>query len=293
MNISQLFYFLEIVASDFNISMAAEKVHVSQSTMSKSILNFEESEQVQLFTRHGKRITGLTNAGDTFYHDAKKVIRDYDHMMTHVHSKETLAGKVTVGIASAVLVSHFSSILPKFRLEHPNIKIEVHDQGGEVLQQQLLLERIDLAYVVAPLRYDSLDRVNLITDCGAIVFNPELINVNTSITLKELSKLPMVLLSTTFNIRDQLDTLFGYEHVSPNVIMESASESFLLHACRTQPLITILPRAILKGYQTSGLSVIPLKQLNWELLSTKSKKNDNPLVDEVRKIFDAEIKEIG
>lgn len=293
MNIAQLYYFLEIVASDFNISLAAEKVHVSQSTMSKSILNFEEAEQIQLFTRHGKRITGLTNTGQTFYHDAKKVVRDYDRMMSNVHEKETWTGKVTVGIASAVLVSHFSSILPQFRLDHPQIKIEVHDQGGETLQQQLLLEKIDLAYVVAPIRYDSLDESSLIVDCGAIVYNPQLIQLPQDISIGELSKLPMVLLSTSFTIRDQLDTLFGVNHVTPNIVMESASESFLLHACRTQPLVTVLPRAILKGYQLQDLGIIPLPQLSWELLSTKSKKNDDPLVDKVRQLFDSAVIKMG
>lgn len=293
MNIAQLYYFLEIVASEFNISMAAEKLHVSQSTMSKTILNFEKSEQVQLFTRHGKRITGLTNSGQAFYRDSRKVVRDYSRMMSNVHEKDHWSGKISVGIASAVLVSHFSKILPAFRLEHPTIKVEVHDQGGEELQQQLLLEKIDLAYVVAPLRYDSLDQVNLITDCGAIVYNPQLVELPQPFTLDALAKFPMVLLTAKFTIRDQLDTLFRLQNIIPNVIMESSSESFLLNACRTQPLVTVLPRATLKGYPLQDLTSTPLEQLNWQLISTKSKKNDSPLVEQVRTLFDTAVKQIG
>ncbi|MDT6979616.1 LysR family transcriptional regulator [Levilactobacillus zymae] len=286
MNIVQLIYFIEIVSSDFNISLAAEKVHVSQSTMSKSVLNFEETEQVKLFARHGKRLIGLTNEGKRFYRDAKKVVRDYNHMITNVHQRQQFSGKIRLGIASAVLVSHFAQILPEFILEHPDIRIEIDDDGGESLQQKLLLEKVDLAYVVAPLKYDSLEKKSLIRDSGALVFNPKLIKVTPDITIAALSRLPLILLNRSFTIREQLYTLFGYEKEAPNIVMSSSSESFLLNACRTQPLVTVLPRNILKGYQINDLSVVPFPQLSWELLSAVSKKNTDPLVAQVRRIFD-------
>ncbi|WP_158727549.1 LysR family transcriptional regulator [Levilactobacillus enshiensis] len=293
MNITQLTYFVEVVASDFNISVAAEKIHVSQSTMSKSILTFEEEENVNLFVRHGKKLVSLTEPGRKFYRDAKRVIRDYDNMLTNVHHQTNWVGKVKVGIAPAVLVAYFSNILPQFRLAHPDIKIIVSDVGGEKLQQDLLLEKIDLAYPVAPIKYDSLDQKSLILDCGAVVFNPKLVNVPDSLTISELLKFKLVLLNQSFTIRDQLDLLLSYEKTTPDILMESSSESFLLNACRTSPLVTVLPRSILRGYQTDDLRVIPLNQLSWELLSTTLKKNEDPLIAKVRDYFDTAIAKMG
>lgn len=289
MNITQLIYFIEIISSDFNISLAAEKVHVSQSTMSKSVLNFEEMEKIRLFTRHGKHLVGLTPAGKNFYRDAKKVIREYNQMMVNVHKKQKLTGKVTVGIASAVFDSHFSRFLPQFRLDQPEIVINVVKGGAEELQQQLLLEKIDLAYVIAPIKYDSLDKKSLIVDSGAFVFNRDLINITFPVNIQELAKVPLVLLPETFTIREQLDTLFSFENASENIIMESSSENFLLNACRTQPLATVLPRSVLTGYRADDLAAIPLQQLSWELLSAVSKKNSDSLVNLVRKKFDEAI----
>lgn len=293
MNITQLTYFVEVVASDFNISVAAEKIHVSQSTMSKSILTFEEEENVSLFIRHGKKLISLTEAGRKFYRDAKRVIRDYDNMLTNVHHQTEWAGKVKVGIAPAVLVAYFSNILPQFRLTHPDIKIIVSDVGGERLQQDLLLEKIDLAYPVAPIKYDSLDQKSLILDCGAAVFNPNLVNVPDPLTISELLKFKLVLLNQSFTIRDQLDSLLNYEKETPDILMESSSESFLLNACRTSPLVTVLPRSILRGYQTDDLKVIPLEQLSWELMSTTLRKNEDPLITKVRDYFDSAISKMN
>lgn len=289
LNITQLLYFIEIVSSNFNISLAAEKGHVSQSTMSKSILAFEASENIQLFIRHGKRLVGLTPTGKNFYRDARKIIRAYNQMMSNIHAKQGLTGKITVGIASAVFVSHFSRILPQFQLEHPDIIVHVIRGGAEELQQQQLFGKIDLSYVVAPLRYDSLEKKSLITDSGAVVFNENLIKVSDPITMHELAKLPLILLSPKFTIRDQLDTLFNYENEAANVIMESSSENFILNACRAQPLVTVLPHSILKGYRADDLRAIPLCQLNWELISVVSKKNSDPLVNKVRQLFDEAI----
>jgi len=293
MNITQLTYFVEVVASDFNISVAAEKIHVSQSTMSKSILTFEDEENVRLFVRHGKKLVSLTAAGRKFYRDAKRVIRDYDNMLTNVHHQTAWAGKVRVGIAPAVLVAYFSNILPQFRLTHPDINITVSDVGGEKLQQDLLLEKIDLAYPVAPIKYDSLDQKSLILDCGAAVFNPKLVNVPDSLTISELLKFKLILLNQSFTIRDQLDSLLSYEKETPDILMTSSSESFLLNACRTSPLVTVLPRSILRGYQTNDLKIIPLEQLSWELLSTILKKNEDPLIAKVRDYFDSAISKMG
>lgn len=289
MNIAQLVYFVEVVSSEFNISTAAEKVHISQSTMSKSIINFENEEQVTLFIRKGKRLVGLTEQGKKFYRDAKKVIRDYDNMILNVHQPQKISGRVKVGIAPAVLSSYFSTILPKFKIMHPDIKIEVFELGGEELQQQLLLRKIDLAYIVAPLKYDSLKSRNLVNDYGAVVYNESVFDLDNNISISNLAKLPLALLNKSFTIRDQLDTLFSYDNVAPNVLISSTSESFLLNAVRTNKLVTVLPRNVLDAYHVDDLKIIPLQQLTWRLVSAIYEKTEDVLVTNVRQIFDEHI----
>jgi len=293
MNIGQLIYFIEIVTSEFNISDAAERMHVSQSTMSKSILKFEKDEKVTLFIRRGKRLVGLTEKGKRFYHDAKRVIKDYDSMISNVQKEHKITGTVRVGIAPAVFVSYFSSILPKFKLDNPNIKVDVFELGGEELQQKLLLEKIDLAYMVAPIKFDSLQNSSLIKDYGAAVFNPEFFDFQDSLSISELAELPLVLLDNSFTIRDQLNTLFEYDNLTPNLLMSSKSENFLLNAVRSNKVVTVLPRAVLRGYRSDGLKVIPLKQLTWELFSSVYKKSDDLLTTKTRNIFDKQITKLN
>ncbi|MBA1434067.1 LysR family transcriptional regulator [Bombilactobacillus bombi] len=289
MNITQLIYFIEVVISNFNVSVAAQKLHVSQSTLSKAILNFEETQDVKLFIRHGKRLVDLTPIGRVFYRDARRVIRDYKHMLIHVQNKKNEGGKIKIGIVPAVLVAYFSTILPRFQLKFPKIKIKVHVIGGEELQQELLLEKIDLAYLVAPIKYESLNKNALVSGHGTLVFNPKLINISSNITISQIANLPLVLLDSTFTFREQLDDLFEYKGKVPNIIMDSNSENFLLNVCRSEPLVSILPSSILKGYDLHDLDTFDIKQLSWELVSSVLINQNNPLVVKVRQYFDNEI----
>lgn len=69
MNFEQLKQFVCIVENKTYLE-AAEILHMSQSSLSKSIIRLEKELDLKLFDR-SKRNVSLTNHGQTFYHDAK------------------------------------------------------------------------------------------------------------------------------------------------------------------------------------------------------------------------------
>ena len=76
MDITQLKYFVCIVESDYNLSAASKKLHISQPALTQYIRKFEDEEGIELFTRMSGRLNGLTVSGENFYSNAKIVIEN-------------------------------------------------------------------------------------------------------------------------------------------------------------------------------------------------------------------------
>ena len=80
MNFLQLEYFVA-VASEGNITKAAEKLYISQSALSQTIRKLEEEFSVCLFNRLPKKLV-LTEAGSAFLEYAHKALSDREQI-TH------------------------------------------------------------------------------------------------------------------------------------------------------------------------------------------------------------------
>ena len=67
MKLQQLRCIYQIVQNDFNISKAAESLHTSQPGVSKQVQLLEDEVGIKIFQRNGKRLTGLSDAGNALY----------------------------------------------------------------------------------------------------------------------------------------------------------------------------------------------------------------------------------
>ena len=83
MTLEQLQYFVVIVETGTFLG-AAEELHLSQSSLSKSIQRMERELNVVLFDRSG-RSARLTEAGHQFYNDAKNVLSAYTQLINNLN----------------------------------------------------------------------------------------------------------------------------------------------------------------------------------------------------------------
>ena len=129
MNLNQLELLRVLQATQFNLSKAAEKMHVVQSAVSRQLQLLETELGSPLFERHGKRLLGLTPLGERIMaevqqiHQAKKNIqsiaddfRDNRNGTLHIATTHTQA-KYLLPIP-----------IQKFREKYPHIKIYMGDR---------------------------------------------------------------------------------------------------------------------------------------------------------------------
>ena len=143
MNFSSMEYFI-VLAQERNFTRAAERLHITQQSLSSHIAGMEKELGSQLLVRHVP--LELTYAGEVMLRYAtgfQKFHTDLQREFCDISQKQK--GILRVGTASA----RGQMILPKtvalFRESYPNISVELTEGSNSKLHQKLLKGTIDLA----------------------------------------------------------------------------------------------------------------------------------------------------
>lgn len=151
-------YFLAITESQ-NLSQAAEKLFISQPSLSKYLKRLEENLNVELFDHHSSPLK-LTYAGERYLEYIGKVSaldKQLQKEFSDIRIQER--GKLTLGLAiwrSSCMLPQF---LPVFSSRYPNIEIQVVEGKSAFLVNELLKDRLDICIMnpLPSLDYKSLD----------------------------------------------------------------------------------------------------------------------------------------
>ncbi len=154
-NSVELKYFIEI-ANTQHVSRAAERLGVTQPTLSHSIKRLEESLGTSLFLRSKKGVT-LTPAGKRLYQEAQFLQEQWQQLMASIHDEVDAAkGVVRLGCHSAVAQYTLPLILPKITSKFPEIKFHlVHDLSRRITES-VISSNLDVAIAVNPISHNDL-----------------------------------------------------------------------------------------------------------------------------------------
>src|SRR3982074_3576499 len=114
-----------------NFTRAAERLHLSQPSLSLHIRQLEQDLGVRLFDRSTRSVV-LTQAGDDLLPTAERLLDDFQ---SAVASVADLAARRRGRVAVAVLPSVAAELLPRaialLRIRHPDITVAVRDDVAE------------------------------------------------------------------------------------------------------------------------------------------------------------------
>lgn len=163
MTIQQIKYFLEL-AKELHFWKTAEKVFISQSSLSRQIQALEDEVGIQLFKRD-KRNVKLTDAGKFLQERWTEKINEFDQILRQ-------AKKIDAGNSGTVSITYPGSItyefLPNFlkilNTELPDLKLELTEPTDENHEKLLLSYRTDIAFSRDKIKNRNIDSLKLYSE---------------------------------------------------------------------------------------------------------------------------------
>lgn len=224
MKIQQLIYFRE-VASELHFTRAAEKLFVSQSSLSHAIHQLEEELGVQLFLRkNGKKIS-LTHYGQVFLPFVIRGLQELEEgKLTLEHMTAPNSGTVSIAYTYINVCNIIVDLLDAFDVNPDNASISVRpivNHGGRrFIEEALTLCDADLAfscYDFAESKHVESIEIAEQQLFVALPMNHALAGKET-IQPKELEHERLIMLTGSLHLHDWIVSMFQEEGLMPEYI---------------------------------------------------------------------------
>lgn len=237
MNLDQLRSFAE-VAELGHFTRAAERLHLTQPSLSRQIAALESDLHVELFHRARGNIA-LTAAGERLLPLARRMLADAEAARTEMAELAGLrAGRVRLGATPTLCTSLVAEALVSFRAQYPGIEVQILERGSRSLIGALADGELDLALIVdtdaAPVgALDMLHRTPLLSESlvvverarhverpegavgSAVVSAPDAEPQVTPITLAQVALLPQVVFPDSYDLHATLAQAFRGAGLEP------------------------------------------------------------------------------
>lgn len=192
MEIRTLRYFLE-AAREENMSKAAERMHISQSALSKQLKGLEEELGKKLFVRHSFSIE-LTEEGVLLRKRAEDLLSMADKITAEFASMDDIiGGNIYFGCAESYQIRHLAALIKRFKKQYPGFHYHITSGDTEQVTEKLDKGLLDFAVLVERPDYAKYnvvkmpesDRWGLVMPAGCVLAQKE------CITFEDLLGLPL------------------------------------------------------------------------------------------------------
>ena len=168
LDIRHLRYFLA-VAEAGSFSRAADRLGISQPSVSQQMRDLETSLRVPLFQRRGKRIL-LTPRGLIFQEHARALLHQLENLLHELNGEPgELRGALRLGVIPVLNVPLIPQLLGAFVADHPAISVTVEEISSTEIETALEEGRMDVGLGFLTRHSPNLSYERLCTDQFALI----------------------------------------------------------------------------------------------------------------------------
>ncbi|QKJ88304.1 DNA-binding transcriptional dual regulator [Paramixta manurensis] len=250
-------YFLA-VAEQENFTRAAERLHISQPTLSQQIRQLETLLDTPLFDRSGRKIQ-LTDAGKVWERYARQAIRELDDGMRAIHDVEDLhRGFLSLAITPTFTTYLAAPLVQRFHERYPGIRINLTEMMQSEIEKQIGEDKIDLGIAFTPAQFTDLDTTVIFQEELAVMVGKHhpLAQRAQPLSLEDFSQLSFILLSDGFATRQHINDYCSRHHIGLRVVIETNAMNAVEEIVSNSLLATILPEPV--AAQRQQLVAVPL-----------------------------------
>jgi DNA-binding transcriptional LysR family regulator len=253
----RLLQYFVAVAELEHVGKAAERLHISQSPLSRQIRQLEKELNLELFFREKQRIR-LTESGRWLLDQAQGLLAHSDKVREEaVRRSRGQMGTLSVAFTSAVM---WSGILPKlvrrFQTAFPNARVELHNMRSALQVDAVRSGRADIGFV-STLQTGSDIEVRCVSEEPSLLVIPgsHSLSRKRRIAPQDLDGIRWILLSESLSPQkyDRFFTACAAAGFTPQIV-QSVAEPMTLLALVESGLGVGLIRSSARNYAPRSLT---------------------------------------
>ncbi|MGG4397991.1 LysR family transcriptional regulator [Paenibacillus thiaminolyticus] len=241
MDIKQLFYFVT-VADQLSYSKAAQKLHISQPSLSNAIKNLEHEVGSPLLERSTRKIE-LTDAGKVLYNKSLQLLSHMNILKKEMQEvRLTGSGELIIGMIESV--RHWvPKVIREYQSRFPSIRIKLI----EVLSRKAVIDSLrkyhtHLIITNQCIEEEDIESLPLYKEKLVLVLHRDHpLSAKESITFSELAEEPFIISMEGFQTREDILEAFALEEASPNIQFEIERFETALTLVRENLGVAIIP----------------------------------------------------
>lgn len=258
MDIKQISYFMA-VAQEGSFSRAAEKLEVSQPTLSMAVKKLEEELGAELFYSFNRR-QNLTDEGLRLKEGAAKLLEVYQETIENVKLSDYVgSGAVTLGLSPLFGACFFGDLIPSFSAAYPNIKINMLEDGANKIDELVEKGEVDLAVTLNTERMASFASCHFSTQRNVALLHKKhpLANAK-SITVADLKEDSFAIFNQDFILNRQIMSACHAAGFRPKIALLSSQWDFMVELVSRNRAVSILPKPVLDKHPDPNVVCVPL-----------------------------------
>lgn len=225
MDLRQLRSLVTLTECGFSVSRAAERLHLVQPAVSQHLARLEQELGVQLVSRRGKRLIGLTAAGERVLDYGQRVLSGVENIrqIGREHADEA-TGVLRVGTTHTQARYVLPPVIKAFSAAYPGVELQIHQGTPQQLVEMAVSDAVDFSICT-----EALSEHPELVAIPCYQWNRCLIApsdhpllIRSRLTLKALCQYPMITYVFGFTGRGNLSETFSQAGLTPQVVLSAA-----------------------------------------------------------------------
>jgi DNA-binding transcriptional LysR family regulator len=208
-----------------SITLASERIHISQPSISTAISHLEQELSVQLFVRHHAQGLSLTPAGRELLREAKSLIAQAEGLyLLASETTDQVRGSLSLGCMLTLAPMLVPELTYSFTSAYPSVAIRHMEGDHEELFQGIRHSELDLAICYDLHIPDDIEFTPLVELPPHVLASADdPLACQSSVALAELAERPMILLDLPIS-REYFLALFLKQELEPAIAARSAHQ---------------------------------------------------------------------
>ena len=275
-----------VLAEEVNFTRAADRLHITQSALSKQITQIEEQHRFHLFTRKNKKNVELTEVGRIFAEEARSAILHIDRAVQLGRAaREGSDSILTIGHSPDADQAWISAILAIRLPLYPKLRVQLISEFSSELVRSVMAGELNLALVTAPPENSQITAAAFAqTPLYAALPQTHAAAQKEHIALQDLAKDAWILFARRVHpvVHDAILDAARRQGIAPKHAHDVITAQQAVHLVSEQVGVSILAQPTAVGARAEGVVVKPLSDasLCFETCVIIRADNDSRLANE-------------